>query len=352
MTYTEITSLLGDESESLLTHVCQHIPKETIHQPDLHHVWTIFQHSDRSPEVVANLQRLYSHGRLANTGYLSILPVDQGIEHSAAYSFAKNPLYFDPENIVRLAIEGGTNGVVSTVGALGLIAKKYASQIPLIVKVNHNELLTYPTKHDQILFSSAEQAAHLGAVGIGATIYFGSPESNRQIVEIAQVFALAHELGLFTILWCYPRNKDFNLGTKDYQTAADITSQANHLGVTIGADIIKQKLPAPLFGFQDLRFGKLFPQLYESLTTTHPIDLVRLQVAHCYMGKIGLINSGGGSQGDKDLAAAVRTAVINKRGGGQGLIMGRKVFNRPFDEGVALLHAVQDVFLDEQITIA
>jgi class I fructose-bisphosphate aldolase len=352
MQHEEIISLLGDQAEYLLQHVCQKIPKHTITTPSGDHVQKVFLQSDRTQEVQKNLNRLYQSGRLANTGYLSIFPVDQGIEHTAAYSFYENPSYFDPEMILQMAYEGGCNAVASTLGVLGLVAKKYADKVPCIVKVNHNELLTYPAKHDQVVFGSVQQAKDVGAVGIGATIYFGSPESNRQLVEVARLFEAAHRVGLCTILWCYPRNEQFSMSGQDYNSATDVTAQANHLGVTIQADIIKQKVPNGLRAFQDLRFSMRDDEMYERLLTDHPVDQVRYQVAHCYMGKIDLINSGGEAQGESDLQEAVRTAVINKRGGGAGLIMGRKVFKRSFVEGMAILHAVQDVYLDQEITIA
>ena len=309
-------------------------------------------HCGRLLAVLANLQRLFSTGRLAGSGYVSILPVDQGIEHSAGASFAKNPAYFDPENIVKLAVEGGCNGVASTFGVLGSVARRYAHKIPFIVKINHNELLTYPNQHDQIMFGTVERAFEMGAAAIGATIYFGSEESTRQIIEVAEAFDKAHELGMATILWCYLRNPAFTTPEKDYHVAADLTGQANHLGVTIQADIIKQKLPENNGGYTALKFGKTSPLVYEKLTTDHPIDLCRYQVANCYMGRMGLINSGGASAGASDLADAVRTAVINKRAGGMGLISGRKAFQRPLADGVKLLNAIQDVYLDSQVTIA
>lgn len=352
MQHEELLSLLGDQAEYLLQHVCQRIPKDTLTTPSGEHVDQVFANSDRSEGVRNNLKRLYGTGRLAGTGYLSIFPVDQGLEHTAAFSFYENPAYFDPDMILKMAHEGGCNGVASTLGVLGLVAKKYADKVPFILKVNHNELLTYPNKHDQVIFASVRQAQEMGAAGIGATIYFGSPESNRQLVEISRLFEAAHQVGLFTILWCYPRNEHFSMSGRDYNSAVDVTAQANHLGVTIQADIIKQKLPSPLRAFDDLKFAKQNDEMYERLLTDHPIDLVRYQVAHCYMGKIDLINSGGESKGESDLQEAVRTAVINKRGGGAGLIMGRKVFKRSFNEGVQILHAVQDVYLDQQITIA
>ncbi len=347
-----IEELLGNDAESLLNHTCNTIPKEQIHLPGPDFVDRSFGNSNRNPQVLRSLQALYGNGRLANTGYLSILPVDQGIEHSAGASFAPNPIYFDPENIVKLAIEGGCNAVASTFGVLAATSRKYAHKIPFIVKINHNELLTYPNNYNQILFGTVEEAWNLGAVAVGATIYFGSPESERQIVEIAQAFERAHELGMATILWCYLRNPNFKKDGVDYHTATDITAQANHIGVTIQADIIKQKLPTTNGGYIALNFGKTSPLVYDKLTTDHPIDLTRYQVANCYMGRNGLINSGGASSGKSDLAEAVKTAVINKRAGGQGLISGRKAFQRPMNEGVELLNAIQDVYLDNTITIA
>lgn len=352
MEHAELISLLGHNAEVLLAHVCKKIPKEQIHQPGKEHIAQVFSQSDRSTQVQESLQKLYGSGRLANTGYLSIFPVDQAIEHTAAFSFAQNPLYFDPENIVKLALEGGCNAVASTMGVLGLVSKTYAGQIPFVLKLNHNELLTYPAKHDQVVFASVAQAQNMGAIAIGATIYFGSEESNRQLQEVSRLFGAAHQLGMATILWCYPRSEHFVRSGTDYSTAVDLTAQANHLGVTIEADIIKQKLPTPHRAFSDLRFAKYSDEMYDQLLTEHPIDLVRYQVAHCYMGKISLINSGGESLGEADFSEAVTTAVINKRGGGAGLIMGRKVFKRPFSEGVELLHAVQDVYLDQEITLA
>ncbi len=346
-----LTDILGADADSLLGYRCQGIPKESLHIPSPDFVDRIFLGSDRSPRVLVNLQRLIGHGRLANTGYVSILPVDQGIEHSAGASFAPNPAYFDPENIVKLAIEGGCNAVASTFGVLGIVGRKYAHRIPFIVKINHNELLTYPNKFDQLMFGSVQRAYDMGAAAVGATIYFGSPESSRQIVEVAQAFEAAHDRGMATILWCYLRNNAFKTDV-DYHVAADLTGQANHLGVTLQADIIKQKLPENNGGFTAIKFGKTSPLVYEKLTTDHPIDLCRYQVANCYMGRCGLINSGGASSGAGDLAEAVRTAVINKRAGGMGLISGRKAFQRPMDEGVELLQAIQDVYLDPKVTIA
>ena len=347
----KVTELLGKEADSLLNYKCSGIPQSSLHLPGADFVDRIFIPSDRNQRVLGNLQWLFSEGRLADTGYVSILPVDQGIEHTASSSFAPNPDYFDPENIVKLAIEGGCNAVASTFGVLGMVARKYAHKIPFVVKINHNELMTYPNKYDQIMFGSVEQAYNMGAAAIGATIYFGSEESTRQITEVAEAFDYAHELGMATILWCYLRNSAFK-ADKDYHLAADMTSQANHLGVTIQADIIKQKLAENNGGFNAVKFAKTSPIVYEKLTTDHPIDLCRYQVAGCYMGRAGLINSGGASGGADDLAEAVRTAVINKRAGGMGLISGRKAFQRPLKEGVQLLHAIQDVYLEKEITIA
>ena len=347
-----IQELLGQEAESLLAHTCSGIPRGDITVPAPDHVDRSFGPSDRKMQVLANLQRLHSTGRLANTGYLSILPVDQGIEHSAAASFAPNPAYFDPDNIVRLAVEGGCNGVASTLGVLGSVARRWAHRIPFVVKVNHNEMLTFPNKYSQILFARVQQAWDMGAAAVGATIYFGSEDASRELVEISEAFARAHELGLATILWCYLRNSGFKKDGIDYHTAADLTAQANHLGVTIEADIIKQKLPTNNGGYTALAFGKTHARVYGELVTDHPVDLVRWQVANCYMGRIGLINSGGESKGQGDLAEAVRTAVINKRGGGMGLISGRKAFQRPLAEGVGLFHAIQDVYLCDEVTVA
>lgn len=347
---SKVIDYLGDQAKDLLEHTCQTIPKDNITLPSGDFVDQIFINSDRSNNVLRNLQSMYNHGRLGGTGYLSILPVDQGIEHTAGASFAPNPMYFDPENIVKLAIEGGCNAVASTLGILGLCSRKYAHKIPFVVKINHNELLTYPNKFDQRMFADVEQAADMGAAGIGATIYFGSEESSRQIEEISEQFQRAHQLGLFTILWCYARNNAFK-ADKDYHVSADITGQANHLGVTIEADIIKQKLPENNGGFKAVKFAKTHDLVYSQLSSEHPIDLCRYQVANCYMGKIGLINSGGAS-GANDFEDAVRTAVINKRAGGMGLISGRKAFQRPMEEGVKLLNAIQDVYLADDITIA
>ncbi|MCB0517365.1 MAG: class I fructose-bisphosphate aldolase [Lewinellaceae bacterium] len=351
-TTKKTTDLLGTEAKWLLEHESTLIPKKSLALPGPDFLDKVFVNSNRSPQVLRSLAQLFGHGNLGGTGYLSILPVDQGIEHSAAFSFYKNPEYFKPENIVRLAIEAGCNGVASTFGVLALNAREYAHKIPFIVKINHNELLTHPNKYDQVLFGNVREAWNLGAVAVGATIYFGSKESNRQIQEVAEAFAKAHELGMATILWCYTRNEAFKKEEKDYHAAADLTGQANHLGVTIQADIIKQKLPTTNFGFRDIQFGKHSQEMYEALTSEHPVDLCRFQVANCYMGQIGLINSGGGSKGGSDLAEAVRTAVINKRAGGMGLILGRKAFQRPVKEGVEIINSVQQVYLEKEITIA
>ncbi len=354
--HSKIQELLGDEAKTLLDHECKTIAKENIHLPGADFVDRIWANSDRNPRVLRSLQSLICHGRLRGTGYLSILPVDQGIEHSAGASFAPNPMYFDPENIVKLAIEGGCNAVASTYGVLGSVARKYAHKIPFIVKINHNELLTYPNQFDQVMFGTVDQAHDMGALAVGATIYFGSDQSTRQITEVAEAFAYAHELGMATILWCYLRNSAFKTPEGDMHDAADLTGQANHLGVTIQADIIKQKLPTRNGGYPALNkngsYGKTSPLVYSELTTDNPIDLVRYQVANCYMGRCGLINSGGESKGAGDLAAAVRTAVINKRGGGTGLISGRKAFQRPMKEGIELLNAIQDIYLSKEITVA
>ncbi|MEW5961820.1 MAG: class I fructose-bisphosphate aldolase [Chloroflexota bacterium] len=348
---SKVMEMLGDKAGDLLGHVCQGIPKESLHLPGPMFVDRVWADSDRPPQVLRSIRAMFAQGRLAHTGYLSILPVDQGIEHTAGASFAPNPEYFDPENIVKLALEGGCNAVASTLGVLGAVARKYAHKIPFIVKINHNELLTYPQKYDQVLFAGVKQAWDLGAVAIGATIYYGSEESGRQIVEISEAFAYAHELGLATVLWCYLRNNAFKKDGVDYHTAADTSGQANHLGVTIQADIIKQKLPTNNGGFKAIGFGKSHPKMYGELITDHPIDLVRWQVANNYMGRVSLINSGGPS-GKDDFAEAVYTAVVNKRGGGSGLISGRKAFQRPMAEGVKLLNHIQDVYLAEEITIA
>lgn len=347
-----IYELLGKEqADSLLTHKCTTIGKERLKIPSPDFIDQVFIVSDRSPNVLRNLQSVFSHGRLKDTGYLSMLPVDQGIEHSGGASFAPNPDYFDPENIVKLAIEAGCNAVASTLGVLGAVSRKYAHKIPFIVKFNHNELLTYPNTYDQIFFAQIEQAFDLGAVGAGATIYYGSKESNRQITEVSEAFKMAHELGMFTVLWCYLRNDAFKKDGVDYHVSADLTGQANHLGATIEADIIKQKLPENNGGFKALNFGKTHEKVYTELTSDHPIDLVRYQVANNFMGRVGLINSGGAS-GKNDLADAVQTAIINKRGGGMGLITGRKTFQKPLKEGVEIFHAIQDVYLNKEITIA
>ncbi|GAC1446695.1 MAG: class I fructose-bisphosphate aldolase [Pyrinomonadaceae bacterium] len=353
----KIEELLGTDARTLLDHECKTITKDHLHLPGPDFIDRVWLASDRTPRVLRSMQTLFDTGRLGGTGYLSILPVDQGIEHSAGSSFAPNPIYFDPENIVKLAHEGGCNAVASTFGVLGAVARKYAHKIPFIVKVNHNELLTYPNKFDQILFGTIDEAHNMGAVGIGATIYFGSDESTRQIVEIADAFAYAHELGMATILWCYLRNPKFKTPKGDMHTAADLTGQANHLGVTIQADIIKQKLPTTNGGYNSLNmegssYGKTSPKIYSELSSDHPIDLVRYQLANCYMGRCGLINSGGESKGATDMAEAVRTAVINKRGGGMGLISGRKAFQRPMSEGVELLQMIQDVYLSPEISVA
>ena len=354
--FSKIQELLGDEAGTLLDHVSKTIPKDSIHLPGGDFIDRVWMYSDRTPAVLRSLQTLADHGRLSGTGYLSILPVDQGIEHSGGASFAPNPQYFDPENIVRLAIEGGCNAVASTYGVLGSVARKFAHKIPFIVKINHNELMTYPNQFDQVMFGTVEQARNMGAIAVGATIYFGSDQSTRQITEVSEAFAYAHELGMATILWCYLRNSKFKTAEGDMHDAADLTGQANHLGVTIQADIIKQKLPTKNGGYNALNkegsYGKTHKKVYEELTSDNPIDLVRYQVANCYMGRCGLINSGGESKGESDLADAVRTAVVNKRGGGTGLISGRKAFQRPMSEGVELLNAIQDVYLSKEITVA
>ncbi len=357
LSYSNIADLLGADAGSLLEHRCQTIPRESLNLPGPDFVSRVWTESDRSAQVLRNIQSLMGHGRLAGTGYLSILPVDQGIEHSGGASFAKNPAYFDPDNIVKLAIEGGCNAVASTFGVLGSASRKYAHRIPFIVKVNHNELLKYPNKYDQVMFGTVKEAWNMGAAAIGATIYFGSDESTRQIVEVAQAFAYAHELGMATVLWCYLRNGDFKVNGVNHETSADLTGQANHLGVTIQADIIKQKLPEQNGGFKALNangvsYGKSDDRMYSKLSSDNPIDLARYQVANCYMGRVGLINSGGASSGESDLSEAVRTAVVNKRAGGTGLISGRKAFQKPMADGVALLNAIQDVYLCDDITIA
>ena len=349
---SQIEQILGDEAARLLEHRCETIPKERLHLPGPDFVDRIWSASDRTPRVLRSLQALFDHGRLAGTGYMSILPVDQGIEHSAGASFAPNPEYFDGENIVRLAIEGGCNAVASTFGVLGSVARRYAHRIPFIVKLNHNELLTYPNKYDQIMFGTVREAWDMGAVAVGATIYFGSDQGDRQLVEVAHAFHEAHSLGMATVLWCYLRNSAFKQDGTDFHLAADLTGQANHLGVTIEADIIKQKQPENNGGYTTLKFGQTSKLVYERLTTDHPIDLTRYQVVNCYLGRSGLINSGGAASGATDLNDAVRTAVINKRAGGMGLISGRKAFQRPMPEGVRLLNAIQDVYLNQGITIA
>ncbi len=354
--FSQIQSLLGDKASYLLEHECKTIDKARLHAPSPSFVSDIWAHSDRSPQVLRSLQALFDHGRLANTGYLSILPVDQGIEHSAGASFAKNPDYFDSENIVKLALEGGCNAVASTFGVLGSVARKYAHRIPFIVKFNHNELLTYPNKAEEIMWGTMKQAWNMGAVAVGATVYFGSADASREIIEVGKMFERAHELGLATVLWCYLRNSAFKIGSTDYHLSADLTGQANHLGVTLQADIIKQKAPENNGGFKALNsggssYGKLDERIYTQLTSDHPVDLTRYQVANCYMGRAGLINSGGAS-GSNDFAEAAYTAVVNKRAGGMGLISGRKAFQRPMAEGAKLLHTIQDVYLAKEITIA
>lgn len=352
MAAKKIVDLLGKDADSLLNHECKTITKEHIHLPSPNHVEESWINSNRNNQTLKNLQAMLDHGRLGGTGYVSILPVDQGIEHSAGASFAPNPIYFDPENIVRLAIEGGCNAVASTYGVLGIISRKYAHRIPMMVKINHNEFLSFPNKFDQVMFGQIKSAWNMGATSVGATIYWGSAESTRQLTEVATAFEMAHELGMSTVLWCYVRNNGFKIEGVDYSTAADFTGQANHLGVTIQADIIKQKLPTNNGGYLASKHGKTSKLVYEKLTTDHPIDLTRYQVANCYMGRIGLINSGGESLGDTDLAQAVTTAVVNKRAGGMGLISGRKAFQKPMKDGVELLNTIQDVYLDKTITIA
>jgi fructose-bisphosphate aldolase, class I len=351
-----IADILGDKAAYLLDHRCETIPSTDLHLPGPDFVDRVWSVSDRSPQVLRSLQSMYNHGRLAGTGYLSILPVDQGIEHSGGASFAKNPAYFDPENIIRLALEGGCNAVASTYGVLGAVARKYAHRIPFILKLNHNELLTYPNKYDQVMFSRIEEAWNMGCVAVGATIYFGSEHATRQLVEVSEAFALAHEMGMATILWCYLRNEGFSVNGTNYETSADLTGQANHLGATIEADILKQKQPTNNGGFKALNtgsssYGKLDERIYNELTSDHPIDLTRYQVANGYMGRAGLINSGGGSSRN-DMQEAVHTAVVNKRAGGMGLISGRKAFQRPMKEGVEILNAIQDVYLSDEVTIA
>jgi class I fructose-bisphosphate aldolase len=351
MMISDIEKLLGAEAETLLKHQCRTISRDMLHLPGPDYLDRTFIDSDRPATVLRNMASMYNHGRLAGTGYLSILPVDQGIEHSAGASFAPNPEYFDPENIIKLAIEGGCNGVATTLGVLGSVARKYAHKIPFVLKFNHNEFLSYPNSFDQIFFASIDQAFNMGCVGVGATIYFGSEESKRQIQEVGKAFEHAHRLGMFCILWCYLRNEAFKTKEADFHTAADLTGQANHLGVTLEADIIKQKLPETNGGYNALKFGKTDKRVYTELTTDNPIDMTRYQVANCYMGRIGLINSGGAS-GENDIQQAVRTAVINKRAGGTGLISGRKAFQKPMPEGVKILNAIQDVYLTKEVTIA
>ena len=351
----EIRALLGEEADSLLNHKCRTVPSENLHLPGPDYLDRVWVQSDRNPQVLRNMAALFGHGRLAGTGYVSFLPVDQGIEHSAGASFAPNPIYFDPENIVKLAIEGGCSGVASTLGALGSVSRKYAHKIPFILKINHNELLTYPNKFDQVMFAQIQQAFDMGAVAVGATIYFGSQNSSRQIVEVSEAFQMAHELGLVTILWCYLRNNAFKVDGVDHHTSADMSGQANHLGVTIEADIVKQKQPTHDGGYRAMnkteKFGKYNDKMYSEFSSDSPIDQTRVQVINCYMGRVGLINSGG-SSGKNDLAQAVRTAVVNKRAGGMGLISGRKAFQKPMKEGVELLNAIQDVYLNEDVTVA
>ena len=357
MTYEKIAGIIGEE-ENLLSHKCKTISKENLHLPGSDFIDRVFAHSNRNTQTLCSLGAIFKSGRLAGTGYLSILPVDQGVEHSAGASFSPNPIYFDPENIIKLAIEGGCNAVASTMGGLAIVARKYAHKIPLIAKINHNELLTYPNKFDQVMFGSVKDAWNMGAVAIGATIYFGSPESDRQITEVAHAFEEAHELGMATVLWCYLRNNAFKIDKTDYHVSADLTAQANYLGVTIQADIVKQKLPENNGGYKALNannvvsYGKFDERMYTNLTTDNPIDLCRYQVVNSYMGRAGLINSGGASVGATDLKEAMRTAVINKRAGGMGMICGRKSFQKPFEEGVDLLHAIQDVYLEDKITVA
>lgn len=348
---TDITKILANEAESILNHTCSCIPKSVIHAPGPDYIEKVVAHKNRKPAVLRNLNALFNHGRLAGMGYMSLLPVDQGVEHSAGASFAPNPAFFDPENIIKLAIEGGCNGVASTLGVLNSIARDYAHKIPFIVKINHNELLSYPNQYDQTLFASVDQAFDMGAVAVGATVYFGSEQSRRQIQEVSEAFEHAHDLGMVTVLWAYLRNSAFKHDGIDYHVSADLTGQANHLAATIDADIVKQKQAQNNGGFNAVQFGKTHPKVYSELTSEHPIDLVRYQVANCYMGRVGMINSGGAS-GDDDLHQAVRTAVINKRAGGMGLISGRKAFQKPMEEGIALLHAIQDVYLSDKVTVA
>ena len=349
---TKIIELLGKDADSLLNHECKTIPKSQLHLPSPQHVEEIWMNSNRSNQTLNNIQKMLHSGRLAGTGYVSILPVDQGVEHSAGASFAPNPIYFDPENIVKLAIEGGCNAVASTFGVLGIVSRKYAHKIPMMVKINHNEFLSLPNRFDQVMFGKIKDAWNMGATSVGATIYWGSEESTRQLQEVATAFEMAHELGMATVLWCYTRNNGFKVDGIDYHASADLTGQANHLGVTLQADIIKQKLPSNNGGYTATKHGKTSPLVYSKLTTDHPIDLTRYQVANCYMGRVGMINSGGESKGASDMAEAVTTAVINKRAGGMGLISGRKAFQKPMNEGIELLNNIQDVYLDKTITIA
>jgi class I fructose-bisphosphate aldolase len=348
----KIVDLLAGQADSLLNHECKTISKASLHLPGPHHVDEVWRLSNRNNQVLRSLQNMFNHGRLAGTGYLSVLPVDQGIEHSAGASFAPNPMYFDADNIVQLAVEGGCNAVASTFGVLGIVSRKWAHRIPMMVKINHNEFISMPNKFDQVMFGKIKDAWNMGAVAVGATIYWGSAESTRQLQEVATAFEMAHELGMATVLWCYLRNSSFKVDGVDYHTAADLTGQANHLGVTIQADIIKQKLPTNNGGYNATKHGKTHKLIYEQLTTDHPIDLCRYQVANCYMGRAGLINSGGESKGAGDLSEAVTTAVINKRAGGMGLISGRKAFQKPMKDGIELLNTIQDVYLDNEITIA
>ena len=352
MNLQKIINLLGSEADDLLNHECKTFNKSLLYPPNPNYIEEVLQNSNRNAQVLRNLATIFNHGKLSRTGYLSILPIDQGIEHTAGASFAKNPIYFNPENIIKLAMEGGSNAVATTFGNLGLIARKYAHKIPFIVKINHNEMLTYPTKYNQIMFGSVREAWNLGATAIGATIYFGSKESNQQIIEVSEAFEEAHSLGMPTILWCYVRNNGFKKDNINYETSADITAQANHIGVTIQADIIKQKMPNMNGGFTAIDFSKSDPLMYSKLSTNHPIDLCRYQVANCYMGRIGMINSGGESKGTSDLKDAVKDAIINKRAGGMGMIMGRKAFQRPLNEGIELLNNVQEVYLKKEITLA
>ncbi|MBF2707696.1 class I fructose-bisphosphate aldolase [Flavobacterium soyangense] len=348
----QLLTLLGDEKDFLLNHVCKTITKDQIYLPSPLHIDTHFLNSNRNGQTIRSLTQLYENGRLSGTGYLSILPVDQGIEHTAGSSFSTNPIYFDPENIIKLALEAGCNAVASSMGVLAMLSRKYAHKIPFVVKINHNEILTFPNKYDQIMFANVRDAWNMGAVAVGATVYFGSAESNRQIIEVARAFEEAHNLGMATILWCYSRNDAFVKDGIDYNTAADITGQANYLGVSLQADIIKQKLPTNNGGFKTIKFAKSNPEMYTKLSSDHPVDLCRYQVMNCYSGRIGLINSGGESKGETDFAEALKTAVINKRAGGTGMIMGRKAFQRPFSEGVKIINAVQEIYLSKEITIA